>query len=253
MNQLGERHPTPKQLAYRLQQFAFSQSPQFKSGELANVNISQVFDLSFDVRPDVDHDTEDITDRMRLTLGFQAMRATGVGDYYHFSTNCRASRPVDPSELRLSADDWLEVGSEYGIEPDEAAGPAELPGLVQTKINHSGAYCTQYLENDYSIATSDHQLRLSEEHGYTVGDDKYGVAEREDFYETDGIGYTESIVLPPIADQPQVTIDDFMRFNALVADMRHNAEQTGDVMSYVDKQREMMFIVNCLRKRTIPL
>ena len=269
--------PTSRQrseLTHTLKAFAFEESPQFLRNQVQSMSVERTFEINDHWRKhdEADLDINDINDTemaecpmldegldtTRFRIGFMATRyamADSKHPAYTFDVWTSAERFILPCELRSdNEDEWRDLYSELTYEDDdEDMAETDIDALkliIENELSNSTAECTQYMTRRYEFDSIDGGIQYRDESGYTVDGEEFG-----------------SVIGRLIDDPTQNTIaenqmlqtddpDEFViniAFSELVKGFARELQANGNIMPHEQKVAEILFLVDCLKKRELNL
>lgn len=265
-----------KELARTLKDFAFEQSPMFRENHVQSMRLTQEF--TFFDQPPLPPELDEVLQRDRTTieLGFRATRFVqpGLPTLYHYEITTTGSHAIRPRDLRqhLSDDAWAELyniyGDEYeiydtdGTSKEDQQAREELQDVMIEEMYEVGADCEIYQSQTLSYGTAEETIESSYERGISVNNATYDVLSSHDFH--DFGDSMEFIKTPegghwapirhhgpdgPLDITQEIAIDD--AFDQIVGDIESDDRLSIDLLPYDDKLREVLYVIECLRKRSL--
>jgi len=264
-------------LTRRLKEFSRHESPMFMDGTIDAMKTQQTYMFFDRTPPDIDISGQLDFDETTVTLGYYAtrfMRDDGKKPDYMFQVWMTASRLLHPRQLELTDDSWERLQYAYidedmsgyvedgdqieGVEPLEAD---EIRDEVVAEIIEASDTCESYQNIALTFSTAEPGIYSSYERGFKIGDTAYDVlatdeTEMDDGWEAVDTADGDTHYIPPklhpdelhIADE----IDTRLRFIDIIRGVGLDNEASMNLLTpHEDKAKQMLFLVECMRRRRI--
>lgn len=275
-------YPTKRQrkaLARDLKSFAFEQSPMFQHGQIQSAETYQVFEFIEKVPEDVWMPGTLQYDQTKIKLGFRATRFAsddGQPPVYSYEVTTEGTSLIHPRQLNLSDEAWRVLWKKYFDDemdeeelPDGAVLDAEESAisddskadLIDTFVD-GGIECELYQKNTLSFASCEEMIESSYERGVSIEAALFDTLSTHDYYHDDGWEAHQTpdgeLYIPPRYAPDELPIADEIevrtRFSELISAYGTDREAAENgLLPHEHKLREMMYVVECLRKRRIDL
>jgi hypothetical protein len=201
-----------------------------------------------------------------IEIGFEAKRyhsKSGRRNYIFDIYNV-VSRLITPEELKISDDEWFDIQCEYNYSDDDSLNDdvdSDLQELddddedikplastaIQELLAEDEAECEQFARVDLRYDSEDHQIRLSNQRGYTIDGQSYGIRETHPLYFLGNQPYSDTEIL----NSPASVLENLFDFYDIINPLNSELMRSGNIMPEKDKIQEIMFLVRCLRQKKI--
>lgn len=271
------------ELARTMKQFAFEESPMFQGNQIQEMSSARQF-VYFDQteRPvrfeELSEKWKEIyqPERTVIELGFRAVRVCRDDDrspIYCFEVSIRASRSLGSHDLigRLSQDAWdgmsIELSnSDIDFDAEDASDDATLlrdnrRDEVIDALHEKGIDCETYQSEMLSFSTIEETIESSYERGYLINGVPYDVMNSHNLKESGGsipehIQTADGDVWISHRDQGfdgTLDVDDEIELEAAFGQIVEelDTEASIDFVPYEDKYNEMLYVIECLRKKVL--
>jgi hypothetical protein len=265
-------------LARELKLFAFDESPMFKDGQVDRMHVQRGFgfatknELAFLLPGTLDVDETDIT----IRFSSNRYLVEDEKPVYVFEAVTTGHQLIHPRQLRLGAQAWHALRHDYldeMLEDDltdaglideiEALSDEEVRDEIIDAITDAGDECSLYQKTMLSVDTKLGAIEASYERGVSIDETVYDLASThelntsEDPWEAVDTGDGTSLYVPPKLYEDELELGDEVEtrlsFDELVKDLGLDVEANrGDFLDHKHKMAELLFIIQCFRKRRIP-
>lgn len=266
------------ELSRTLKRFAFEQSPLFGENKIQAMEVAQSFEIIEKVPEGCFTPGTLQFDQLKIKLGFTATRfseSAKAKPVYSYLASVEGTQLIHPRQLNLSDDSWVALWKKYlededQIDPEElAAGtvlhaetvPADMRDEIIDVLIDAGAECELYQKSMLSFSSCEPGIESSYERGISIENALFDSVSTHDHFDDDydsfntpdGVLYIRPPYAPdelPIGDEIEVRT----QFIDVVRGLGMDKETSeNDFLPHEYKLREMMHVVECLRKRRIDL
>lgn len=262
-----------KELGQTLKQFAFDESPMFQRNHVREMKVLREF--VFCDQPILPDNFEKISlDRQRryasektvIELGFRAMRVVQEDSRptYTFEVSIRAGKLLFPRDLvgRIRKETWDDLYIEF-TDNDvdfDAEDQSDFASVLSNdrrnevidELVDNGVECEMYQSELLSTSTSEETIESSYEFGYRINDKPHDEDEGSEWMDT--VDGEVMITRRNQGFDGPVTATDEFEINGLFDEIIGTIDQERDsldLMSYEDKRRRVLYVIECLRKKTL--